>query len=271
MLRASCGPIRALLFSAALLSSCAPRHDDVELNTWTVVAVDPATGATGIAGASCVPRSVDAIALLAPGKGAAVVQGLWSLDNRNRVFEFLNSGETAEEIVRKARALTDSSAERRQYAAVTLREKKTQVAAFTGADTLPWSGSRQDNALAVSVQGNVLERESVVADALTAFKASDAAGQNTIPDRLMRALEAGSKAGGDKRCNASAVKQTALSAFIVYARAGEAAYTARDLGVTDAGNPGAPSLALSVTMLPNGDNPVFELRKQYDGWRSGKK
>jgi uncharacterized Ntn-hydrolase superfamily protein len=259
----------AVAFGATLTLSCATADRDVDLNTWTVIAVDPSTGDTGIAGASCVPTThIDAIALLAPGKGAAVVQGLWSLENRNRVFEFLKDGQTAEDIIRNARSLGDRSPGMRQYAAVTLRNGKVEAAAFTGPDTQPWSGSRQDSRMAVSVQGNVLEREAVVEDALAAFKANRPNGQNTIPDRLIRALEAGSAAGGDRRCNNAETKQTAASAFILFARAKESAYTTREFGITDAGTSRAPGLALSVTTPRFGANPLPELRKRYDEWRS---
>jgi uncharacterized Ntn-hydrolase superfamily protein len=125
--------------------------------------------------------------------------------------------------------------------------------------------------MAVTVQGNLLEKEAVVANALAAFKANDDRGRNTLTDRLMRALEAGSAAGGDKRCNNGAVQQTAASTFILFARAKESAYAARDLGVTDAGSKSAPSLDLSVTAPKYGANPIPELRKQYDAWRDSRK
>ena len=122
--------------------------------------------------------------------------------------------------------------------------------------------------MAVTVQGNVLEREAVVTGALAAFKTNDSRDRNTLADRLMRALEAGSAAGGDKRCNNAQVQQTAASAFILFARAKDPPYAARDLGVTDSGTKAAPWLDLSVTMPRYGANPVPELRKQYDTWRS---
>lgn len=264
--------IWAAFLALGLTPVSAPIHPDIPLNTWSIVAVDPATGDTGVAGASCLElRNVDAIAMLAPGKGAAVAQGLWSVENRNRVFQLLKDGNSADEIVRNARDFADRSPGQRQYGVITVRDGKTQIAAFTGEDTNPWSGSRQDAGMAVTVQGNLLEKEAVVANALAAFKANDDRGRNTLTDRLMRALEAGSAAGGDKRCNNGAVQQTAASTFILFARAKESAYAARDLGVTDAGSKSAPSLDLSVTAPKYGANPIPELRKQYDAWRDSRK
>ena len=52
-------------------------------------------------------------------------------------------------------------------------------------------------------------------DGLDAYRWEDPTGFNTLPDRLMRALEAGSIAGGDVRCNNETTRQTAALAFIV--------------------------------------------------------
>ncbi|HEX4997878.1 MAG TPA: DUF1028 domain-containing protein [Terriglobia bacterium] len=256
------------LVAVVALAGSSRSFRDIPLNTWTIVTMDAATGDVGIAGASCVSMThIDGIAALAPGKGIAVAQGLWSLENRNRVFQILKDGADAGDLVGSARNFRDPNSGQRQYAAVTRRGGKIQISAFTGEDTQSWSGSRQDSGMAVSVQGNLLEGEAVVARALEAFRADGPKERNTIPDRLMRALEAGSAAGGDKRCNNAEVRQTAASAFILFARAKEPAYAARDLGVTDMGKEEAPSLDLSVIMPRYGANPVLELRKEYDAWR----
>ena len=62
----------------------------------------------------------------------------------------------------------------------------------------------------------------------------------------MRALEAGSVAGGDVRCNNESVRQTASMAVILVARGGDSPYATASIGMTDAGTANAPWLALSV-------------------------
>src|SRR5262249_27463521 len=104
-------------------------------------------------------------------------------------------------------------------------------------------------------------------NALVAFNANDSRA-NALSDRLMRALEAGSAAGGDVRCNNERVKQTAAAAFILEARGGDKPYSAADLGVPDQDKKAAPWLALSVSEREFGPNPVMSLRKKYDVWRA---
>jgi hypothetical protein len=83
----------------------------------------------------------------------------------------------------------------------------------------------------------------------------------------MRALEAGSAAGGDARCNNDQVTQTAATAVILVARGTDEPYATEDIAHTDAGMAKAPWLALSVAGPQFGANPLIELRQQYDEWR----
>jgi uncharacterized Ntn-hydrolase superfamily protein len=210
---------------------------------------------------------IDAIAALVPGKGAAATQAFFDIDNRNKVYELLRAGQSAEDIVKQ---VTDRAFDRgvndRQYGVVTIQDGNARVAGFTGSAAITWAGSEQNVASAVSVQGNILAGPAVVHDALNAFASANT--PDGFADRLMRALEAGSAAGGDVRCNNSRVKQTAAAAFILVARGADVPYAARDLGVTDQGSSGAPWLALSVSERPFGRNPVTELRKKYDSWKA---
>ena len=81
---------------------------------------------------------------------------------------------------------------------------------------------------------------------LDAYRWEDPAGFNTLPDRLMRAIEAGSIAGGDVRCNQGSVRQTTSMAAILVARGSDPPYATENIGMTDAGTDKAPWLNLSV-------------------------
>lgn len=238
------------------------------LGTWSIVAVDPATGDVGVAAATCLDLHIDTIAALVPGKGAAAVQARVSVPNRNTVYQLLQEGNSAEDIIQRVsdRAF-DADVELRQYGVVTLNNGSVRAAAFTGRSTMHWAGSQQEIRMGVTVQGNILVSEAVVADALQAFKESDDQSYNALPDRLIRALEAGSPAGGDRRCNNNQVMQTAATAFILVARGGDQPYAARALGITDMGTLNAPWLAISVVKAMFGSNPLIELRERYDAWR----
>jgi uncharacterized Ntn-hydrolase superfamily protein len=255
------------------------RTSTLDMTTWSVVAVDPATGDVGVAMASCVPDTYgDGVAALVPGKGAAAIQAAWDLTNRNRVYEALQEGLSASEVIaRVAEPSVDERLSSRQYGVVTIGDGEAEVAGYTG-DGMKgtrsdergprWAGIRADAGMGVSAQGNTLESADVVAKPLAAFQWTDPAGFNTLPDRLMRAIEAGSIAGGDVRCNRDGHRQTAATAVILVARGGDEPYAAADINVTDQGTDAAPWLAISVTDSLGGANPLLELRRRYDAWRS---
>src|SRR5262245_35780074 len=111
---------------AAFISGSCSR--EVPLSTWSIVAVDPQTGDVGASGASCIPAHVDGIAALVPGKGGAVAQALWDLDNRNKVFTLLRAGDSAEDILKKVTDRNyDPGANDRQYGVVTIQAGKPSV------------------------------------------------------------------------------------------------------------------------------------------------
>lgn len=239
---------------------------EITLNTWTIVAADPATGEVGIAGASCVPVKIDAIAALVPGKGVATTQAAFNVTNRDKAFLALSNGATAEEVIDAALDLDDDE-EDRQYGVVTLNEGAVHVAAYTGEDNQVWASTITDTVAAVSVQGNTLVSEAVLQSAYGAFT-DRTLGEVHLADRLMRALEAGSAAGGDKRCNQQGVEQTAAATFIMVAQPEDEPFTVPSFGLSAIDDPNRPWLALSVNEPVLGKNPIPELRRQYDAWRA---
>ncbi len=276
-----------LLVFLLLFAACSPQQEQgtpatgsstLDLTTWSIAAADPATGDVGVAVASCVPElHADGVAALVPGHGVAAVQASWDLTNRNRVFDALREGLSAQEVIdRVADPAADSVLGRRQYGVATIHGGSVQVAGFTGEDILArnsdpendsWAGIMADPSMGVTSQGNTLVGPPVVSDPLAAFQRHDPAGRNTLPDRLMRALEAGAIAGGDVRCNDEQVVQTAATAAILVARGGDDPYATADIGMTDQGTPNAPWLAISVVDTLQGANPLVELRQRYDDWR----
>jgi uncharacterized Ntn-hydrolase superfamily protein len=77
--------------------------------------------------------------------------------------------------------------------------------AFTGSETDPWAGNRTGTDCAAA--GNLLVGEETVDSMVNSFEESDGL---ELPERLLRALEAGQAAGGDRRGRQSA-------ALVVYA------------------------------------------------------
>jgi uncharacterized Ntn-hydrolase superfamily protein len=276
----------ASLLSVPLVAATAQRTappgpgDTLTMNTWSVVAADPKTGDVGVAMASCVPNTLaDALAALVPGKGAAATQAAFDVNNRNVVFDALKAGAPAADIIRRVTSPSvDTSIGRRQYGVVTMSNGAAQTAGFTGQPMLDgnanpashrWAGVRGDASRGVSVQGNTLVSSQVVEHALAAFQWDDPAGFNMLSDRLIRAVEAGSIAGGDMRCISDTLRQTAATTMILVARGGDAPYATEKIGMSDQGTAKAPWLAISVTTEKGGDNPLLELRRRYDRWRRG--
>ncbi len=274
---------RAFVLSAIFfLSACAPgapeHPTELEMTTWSIAAIDPETGDVGVAVSSCVESFGDAVAALVPGRGAAATQAGFNIDNRNRVFEAIKEGLTAEEVVQRVTDPTwDDELNRRQYGVVTMNDGVVHVAGYTTplrqgmkpADdgTLRYAGVMADASRGVTSQGNTLAGPEVVQRPLDAFRWEDPAGFNTLADRLMRALEAGSRAGGDVRCNRDNIRQTTSMGAILVARGGDEPYATENIGVTDAGTANAPWLALSVKTTRLAENPLLELRRQFDEWR----
>jgi uncharacterized Ntn-hydrolase superfamily protein len=271
-----------LLSGCLLLAACAPEPmkypTTMDMTTWSVVAVDPKTGDVGVAVSSCVQSLGDAVAALVPGKGAAATQAGFDIKNRNKVFEALKAGLTAEQVIAQVTdPAWDSRTDSRQYGVLTMHNGFVRAAGFTtpvrqgtitGEDGVArFAGVMADPSRGVSSQGNTLASYEVVQRPLDAYRWDDPAGFNKLPDRLIRALEAGSIAGGDVRCNQGNVRQTTSMAAILVARGGDPPYAAENIGMTDAGTPKAPWLNLSVLAKRGAENPLLELRRQYDNWR----
>jgi len=251
---------QARLFSSSFRPHTSP-------STWSIVAIDLETGDVGAAGASCVPVNATVLAALVPGKGVAATQAEFSLENRDTVFALLQEGLPAEEILEQMTVgSSDPRLALRQYGIVTSGGEEVQAAGFTGERNFNWAGDSQNSNLAVSVQGNTLESEDVVGWSLEAYEAGDL-WSLSMPDRLMRALEAGSAAGGDKRCNSDGVQQTALSAFIVVSQAHQPPFAVPFSESTELDGPDIPWLYAAVIEESGGPNPIVELRRQYDDWR----
>jgi uncharacterized Ntn-hydrolase superfamily protein len=260
-----CILIIVLSFSGRVFSFS--RRPIARSSTWSIVAVDPISGDIGAAGASCVPVNASVLAALVPGKGAAAVQAEFLIQNRDRVFELLQEGLPAETIIEMMTTDSDdTNLGLRQYGIVTFDKGTVQAGGFTGEGNFAWASDQQDIDSAVSVQGNTLESEDVIGNAMAAFSAEDI-GPVLLSDRLIRALEAGSAAGGDKRCNSEGWLQTALSAFVAVVRSDGVPFAAPFTPSTELAGPNIPWIYFSVIEEPGGPNPIADLRRQYDLWR----
>ena len=157
--------------------------------TFSIVAYDADAQQWGVAVQSRV-LAVGSIVPFAQAKvGAVATQSYANTTFGPRGLKLLAEGLTAKEVVTR---LIDSDDDRdhRQLAIV---DAQGGTANYTGAQCLDWAGAISGKNY--SCQGNILAGRAVVTDMGTAFEA--AAG--SLAERLLSALEAGQKAGGDKR------------------------------------------------------------------------
>jgi uncharacterized Ntn-hydrolase superfamily protein len=242
--------------------------------TWSIVATDAATREVGIAVASCI-AGVERTAGVVPGKGVIASQGIVSPRALARGRDLIGAGASPSEVVAAiANEKFDpdsflswrSGSRVRQYGVVALGFEQAP-AAFTGRRTFDWSGALTGPG--VSVQGNMLRGPEVLLSALDVFDAAQEPGCS-LADRLVAALVAGSRAGGDWRCSR---ELTALSAYVEVALPDDPANgSGLRLDVTDP----RPSSAAAWRFLKQrlcaergtaGENPVTVLAGQYAQWR----
>jgi uncharacterized Ntn-hydrolase superfamily protein len=247
--------------------------------TWSVIAVDTRSGRVVIASATCVSQErllgfpakglMDIQAIVVPGVGVAAAQA--GVDrtrtNQTLIYDELKKGTHPDQIIDMLQE--DPNIERRQFGIVDLQGR---CAGFSGSGNGPASLSVQDSIPAegiyVSIQGNILTSDAVVHDAVAAFKADG----GTLTDRVMAAMEAADRAGGDSRCTCESEPTTEApcefrTSFVAYLLVADP-----DDREGSSFNDGEYSLYLNVhdqNILPSENaNPVVTLRQRYDRWKA---
>ncbi len=164
--------------------------------TYSILAFDPAAGQAGVAVVSGSIAVGSRVPWGRHGVGVAVTQGYTNPALGPLVLELLSRGYTAAEAV--ARALErDTSPAHRQVAVVDYRG---DLAVHDGEWVPAWHGYRistRESAVAVA---NLVVGERVVEAMIEAFEAT----RGTLAERLLAAIEAGHRAGGDRRGDRSA-------------------------------------------------------------------
>jgi uncharacterized Ntn-hydrolase superfamily protein len=192
---------RSLLFSAITLlaitgpsRSAQPTPLTEVVATFSIVAYDPDNKEWGVAVASKYLAVGSAVPFAKAGIGAIATQASVNVDFGPDGLKLLAEGKSAAEVV-KTLTEADSGREFRQLAVV---DAKGEAASFTGKRCDAWAGSKTGKHYAC--QGNILAGEEVVAKMSEAFESA----KGPLAWRMMAALEAGEKAGGDKRGKQSA-------------------------------------------------------------------
>lgn len=164
--------------------------------TFSILGYDPVSGELGGAVQSRVFSVGNGVLWAEAGVGAAATQAIVDVSYGPQALRLLKLGYTPETIVKFIHEADPDpnparwSKEGRQFAVM---DAKGQYAAFTGPKATPWAGNKGGKYC--TAQGNILAGEAVVNGMTQAFE--NTAGHLSL--RLLAALEAGQRAGGDKR------------------------------------------------------------------------
>ena len=167
--------------------------------TFSILAMDPATGEIGGAVQSRVFSVGNGVLWAEAGVGAAATQAIVDVSYGPQALVLLRQGLGAEQVVKQIWAQdpdprpTDWTKEGRQFAVI---DAKGNVFAYTGPKATEWAGIKSCGAPhRCTAQGNILAGSPVVDSMIAAFERTP----GHLSLRLLAALEGGQRAGGDKR------------------------------------------------------------------------
>lgn len=179
-----------------------PTAGDPWFGTFSIIAVDPATGELGIGVQSRAFGAGAAVPYAKPGVGAVATQASANRSYGPKAIALLEQGVPVEEVVKR---ITDEDAGRdtRQVAVI---DAKGRSAVYTGRNVIARNSDPKDpvhlggyaghiSGANYSVQGNTLASVDVVKAMATAYEQ----GKGSMGERLMDALDAGQAKGGDTR------------------------------------------------------------------------
>jgi len=204
--------------------------------TYSIVARDPETGRFGVAVQSHYLGVGPVVPWLEAGVGAIATQASVNVAFGPTGLELLRAGSSAEQVV-AALLAGDETPQVRQLGVV---DAQGRAAAHTGTETIPAAGHLVRDGF--TVQGNLLASDTEWPAMAAAYEEALTAGEPFV-ERLLRALEAAEREGGDVRGRQSA------AIMVVDAQLQQAAWRGRlmDLRIEDHPDP-VPELRRIVTM-----------------------
>jgi uncharacterized Ntn-hydrolase superfamily protein len=163
-------------------------------STYSLVACDLERGEWGVTVQSKFLAVGAGVPWAEPEVGALATQALANLRYGPDGMALLREGASAEEVVRRL-TNADEGRDKRQLGVV---DRDGHAATYTGSSCLDWAGGVTGKGYAA--QGNILVSEETVTALAETFEASSGA----LAERLLEALAAAQRAGGDRRGQQSA-------------------------------------------------------------------
>ncbi len=206
--------------------------------TFSIAAVDPRTGETGVAVTTRVPCVGNGVPWVRAGVGAVATQANTRTEYGNGILDLRATGLSSDSALHTMLA-ADTGRASRQIGVISMNG---HGATFTGTGTTGWAGGRRGTNYVT--QGNLLVSGATVDAVAATFEASEGTPRH-LADRLIEAIAAGHAAGGDAR------KGRSQSAAVVVADP----------------RPGRSRRADQITAFINvceNAEPVAELRRIYN-------
>jgi uncharacterized Ntn-hydrolase superfamily protein len=163
-----------------------------QYSTFSICAIDPATGQVGAAVTTRVPFVGRAVPHVRAGVGAVCTQASTVVAYGPRGLDLLATGLEPQAVLDRLLA-DDAQRESRQVGVI---DMKGRSAAHTGARNGAWAGSRQGSFY--TVQANIMVGPEVVEAVAASLDATNGVGW-PLAERMILALEAGQAKGGDSR------------------------------------------------------------------------
>ena len=228
-------PVFLLVTLSAHANEAQDPHREAWDNTFSLVARDPATGAVGGAVSTARLSVGNRVLLMEFGLGAVASQANTNTLLARDALERLRQGATAKDAL-DAALQADEKREERQLSVISATGTQ---AAFTG--TKPDDFKGHIIGKDVVVAGNILVGRETLEAMVAAFENTP----GPLADRVMTALEAGQKAGGDRRGKISA-------AIVVLNEAPNTNAYARNIDLR----------------IDSSKDPVAELRTLFDAYKA---
>lgn len=216
----------------------------LEFHTFSIIAVDPRTRETGVAVTTRNPCVGNAVPWVRAGVGAVATQGGTRVEYGPELLDLLARDVSPKDALDQL-IKADSDRERRQVAVIGIDGRSAQ-----------WTGAGQKGAesrgdwtaeafgATFAVQGNSLVSPEVVHAVAANFKATEGSPRH-LADRLIEALDAGQRLGGDGRHG----ETQSAAVLVADPRAGMSR------------RPDGQTVNINVCEHPD---PVQELRRIYD-------
>jgi uncharacterized Ntn-hydrolase superfamily protein len=163
--------------------------------TWSIVARCEKTGLLGIAVSTCAFAVGARVPFVRTGVGAVATQAFVNPFYGYRGLELMAAGAPATDAIRIVTEADDGRGQRQVH----MQDSQGRIAAYTGAECVPWCGHLVRDTF--SVAGNMLAGPQVIEETARVFAER---ADLPLPRRFLAAMKAGEEAGGDKRGKQSA-------------------------------------------------------------------